>query len=409
VSAASLEPAPASSRSLEGVKVTLVLPCLNEEAGVGACVSAALRVFSDAGLQGTVLVVDNGSTDDSVRVALDAGARVFRQEEPGYGAALRSGIEAAETEFVVMADADGTYELEAIPRLLGPLLDDKADLVMGSRRDAATMSTMPLLHRFVGTPVLTNLVNRAAATRTKVKDSQSGFRAFRRSEMIDLGLTATGMEFATEMLIRSSWARLRIVEVPTTYRKRIGESKLETFPDGMRHLRQILLLSPEAYARDPAIAMMSISVLFWGIVLFATQGQGNIGSSSWIGLLIAEVFAIMGPLTYCTGLVLKYRAESLGLRHSPPKRTIKDLVWRFCFVGLGFLAFTMGAVVVLALDFHDQLWSNLAFNRVLSSMAGCAAVVGIVLTLSPLISPLLLQAPVRQLPAAVEVESADDA
>jgi glycosyltransferase involved in cell wall biosynthesis len=389
--------------SLVGVAVTLVMPCLNEEQAVGTCVRAAMAAFCASGLRGSVLVVDNGSTDRSVEVALAAGARVVRQDESGYGAALRSGLEVATTDYVVIADADGTYELDAIPRLLQPLIDDTADVVIGSRLDAATDTTMPWLHRRLGTPVLTKLVNRAAGGRTKIRDSQSGFRALRRSQLIELGLTATGMEFATEMLIRSSWARLRIQEVPTTYHERIGQSKLDTYHDGMRHLRQILLLSPDAFASLPGIAMTTISLLFWGIVCFATQGEGIIGSYSWMGILVATVLGVLGPMTICTGLVVKYRAESLGLRHAPPKRTIRAMIWRFFYVGIGLLSFTAATVTFLAINLREHLYVNLALNRVLDSMATCATIVGIILALSPLISPLILQSPVRQLPPTEEI------
>ena len=392
-----------STPGLKGIEVTVVLPCLNEEEGVGACVATTVAAFQASGIHGTVIVVDNGSTDGSVEAALAAGAHVVRQQEPGYGAALRSGVEAAETEYIVIADADGTYELDALPRLIQPLVDNDADVVMGSRLDAATGSTMPWLHRYLGTPVLTRLVNRAAGGRARIRDSQSGFRAFRRSQFVELGLTATGMEFATEMLIRSSWSRLRIREVPTTYSERIGESKLETFPDGMRHLRQILLLSPEAFASIPGLAMTFVSLLFWGVVCFATQGQGVIGSYSWMAILAATVFGIIGPIVYCTGLVVKYRAESLGLRHSPPKRPIRSLIWRFFYAGAALLLLTVAVAVLLAVNLHEHLYVNLALNRVLDSIATCAAVVGIVLALSPLMSPLILQSPVRQLPPVKEL------
>ncbi|HEV3213599.1 MAG TPA: glycosyltransferase family 2 protein [Acidimicrobiales bacterium] len=398
------EDPPGTAASLVGAAVTLVLPCLNEAAAVGGCVEAASAVFAASGLNGSVLVVDNGSTDGSVEVARNAGARVVRQVEPGYGAALRSGLETATTEYVVIADADGTYELGAIPRLLQPLVDDEADVVLGSRLDGATVATMPWLHRRLGTPVLTRLVNRAAGGGTRIRDSQSGLRAFRRSQQLELGLTATGMEFATEMLIQSSWARLRIREVPTSYHERIGRSKLDTFPDGLRHLRQILLLSPDAFASLPGIAMITVSLAFWGIVCFATEGQGIIGSYSWMGIVVATVFGVMGPMTYCTGLVVKYRAESLGLRHAPPKRPMRAMIWRFFYTGVALLTFTAATVIFLAVNLREHLYMNLALNRVLDSMATCTAIVGIILALSPLISPLILQSPVRQLPPAEELD-----
>src|SRR5580658_2129324 len=166
----------------DGVGVTVVFPCLNEELAVGSCVASALEAMRAAGINGSVLVVDNGSTDNSAKVALEAGAQVILQREPGYGAALRSGIESAQSEFVIMADADGTYELDAIPRLLKPLLDGDADMVLGQRLSDATAATMPWLHRYVGTPAITYLVKKATKNKMAIRDSQSGFRAFRREQ-----------------------------------------------------------------------------------------------------------------------------------------------------------------------------------------------------------------------------------
>lgn len=233
---------------LHGASVTVVFPCLNEELAVGGCVSAALETMRLAGLDGSVIVVDNGCTDSSAAVATEAGAKVIVEREPGYGAALRAGIDAADSDYVVMADADGTYELEAIPKLLLPLVTGEADMVLGQRLNDATTATMPWLHRFVGTPAITFLVKKATKNRLTITDSQSGFRAFRREEVLNLKLSSTGMEFASEMLIRSAWAEFKIQEVDTKYAERIGYSKLSTFSDGLRHLRQILLLSPETAA-----------------------------------------------------------------------------------------------------------------------------------------------------------------
>lgn len=205
---------PAVERRLAVTSVTLVLPCLNEELAVGSCIERALRVFAAEGLDGSVLVVDNGSSDRSVAVAREAGARVIHEHEAGYGAALRSGFEEAETEYVVMADSDGTYELEAIPRLLEPLVNGDADVVVGSRLAGATRATMPLLHRYVGTPTISILVNRAAGRKVRFRDSQSGFRAFRRDQVVALRLASTGMEFASEMLIRCAWRNYALSRCP---------------------------------------------------------------------------------------------------------------------------------------------------------------------------------------------------
>lgn len=385
--------------------VTLVLPCLNEEMAIGGCIKEALEVFDEAGLDGCVLVVDNGSGDRSVEVAREAGADVVLQSEPGYGAALRSGFEQAKSAYIVMADADGTYEMGAIPRMVKPLIDGTADLVVGSRLGDATNETMPWLHRYIGTPMITMLVNRATGNTGKLRDSQSGFRAFRRDQLLALDLASTGMEFASEMLIRYAWARMRIVEIPTAYSSRVGNSKLNAFSDGLRHLRQILLLSPEIFAIDPGLIMTALSFILWALASMSVQGDGRIGSLSWMAIEIAGVFSVIGPITYCTGLGIKYRAESLGFRHIPPKYPLKTLIWRFFFVGVGLMVFSVLMNIVLIMNFHHHPpVISVSVASVLGSVTRSAAIVGIVLACVPILSPFLTQAPRQQLPQIDEGE-----
>jgi hypothetical protein len=386
---------------LHGASVTVVFPCLNEELAVGQCVERALTAMRDAGINGSVLVVDNGSTDNSASVASEAGAQVIYQREPGYGAALRSGFEAAQSEFVIMADADGTYELDAIPRLLMPLIEGEADMVLGQRLSDATAETMPWLHRYVGTPAITFLVKKASKNKITIRDSQSGFRAFRREQILSLNLSSTGMEFASEMLIRSSWASLRIQEVDTKYAERIGESKLSTFSDGIRHLRQILLLSPETAASVPGILATAAAVALWIFAAQSANAFGNVGSVSWVADVLAGILSILGPLVFCTGVVLRYRAESLGLRSDHVKVPIANLIRRFSICG-GILIFVaVVGLVLLLMSFHHQpefISNSVAAS--LSSVVRSAFIVGIVLAVAPLIAPFLISSPRAQLPDA---------
>jgi glycosyltransferase involved in cell wall biosynthesis len=376
--------------------VSLVLPCLNEEQAIGTCVSQALKVFAAAGIDGQVLVVDNGSVDRSVEVAREAGARLLHQPEPGYGAALRSGFEEAKSTYIVMADADGTYDLSSIPKLLKPLFDDEADLVIGSRLQDATKDTMPWLHKYLGTPIITLLLNRATGKSMKIRDSQSGLRAFRRDQLLSLELASTGMEFASEMLIRCAWARFRIIEIPTKYSPRIGDSKLNTFSDGLRHLRQILLLSPEIFAIDPGMAMTAASIVLWIAASFSIHGQARIGSLGWVATVFAAVLSVIGPITYCTGLAIKYRAESLGFRNVPPKYPLLTLIWRFFFVGISLIVLSIVLIVTLVINFHHAITDP--FASVLSSVATSALIVGIVLSCAPILTPFLVHSPRFTLP-----------
>jgi hypothetical protein len=388
---------------LHGATVTVVFPCLDEELAVGLCVERALEIMRGAGLDGSALVVDNGSTDNSARIAIDAGAQVILQREPGYGAALRSGIEAAQSEFVIMADADGTYELDAIPRLLLPLLKGEADMVLGQRLSDATSATMPWLHRYVGTPVITYLVKKATKNKISIRDSQSGFRAFRREQIMALNLSSTGMEFASEMLIRSSWAELRIGEVETKYAERIGDSKLSTFSDGLRHLRQILLLSPETGATIPGLLATVLAFSLWVFSAQSAHGFSQVGSLSWVANVVAGVLSILGPLVFCTGIVLRYRAENSGLRSARVKVPIEALIRRFLMWGAFLLVLASLGLAALLTNFHLQTeFLSKPIAASLSSFVRSAFVVGIVLAMAPLISPFLITSPRSQLPMANE-------
>lgn len=395
-----------NERLLRGAGVTVVFPCLNEERAVGICVEGALKAMRLAGIDGSVLVVDNGSTDNSAKVAIEAGARVVLQSEPGYGAALRSGIEAAQSEFVIMADADGTYELDAIPRLLLPLLKDEADMVLGQRLSDATAATMPWLHRYVGTPAITYLVKKATKNKMTIRDSQSGFRAFRREQILGLKLSSTGMEFASEMLIRSSWANLRIQEVDTKYAERIGESKLSTFSDGIRHLRQIILLSPETAATVPGVLATVAALLLWVMAAQSTYGFGQAGSISWVADVAAGVLSILGPLLLCTGIVLKYRAESSGLRSAHVKVPIASLIRRFCLIGAVLVLVSLAALVVLLLNFyHHPEFISKSIAASLASFVRSSFIVGIMLSAAPVIAPFLITSPRPQLPVVQQERS----
>lgn len=391
------------SNPLQGISVTLVLPCLNEEKAVALCVTSALTIMRGAGIDATVIVADNGSTDQSVPLALAAGARVIHQSEPGYGAALRSGFEAAHSEYVIMADADGTYEFGAIPRLLLPLVRGEADLVMGSRLDDATVGTMPWLHRFVGTPAISYLVNRASGKRLSIRDSQSGFRAFRREELLRLHLSSTGMEFASEMLIRCAWANMRIKEVNTTYSERIGESKLNTFTDGFRHLRQISLLSPDVVMNIPGFLLILLSIALWAVAVIAPNTLDHVDALSWAASQSAGVLVVLGVSMYCVGLALRYRAESLGLRHEHIRLPVARLMRRFGIVGLLVLTLSTGLSVALTLDLHFHYWSlSASLTFALSTILHSGLLLGCMLAVAPIVAPFLIRTPRPQLPAFVD-------
>jgi glycosyltransferase involved in cell wall biosynthesis len=312
--------------------VSVVLPCLNEEASVGLVVDEALRTLENAKLPGEVLVVDNGSSDRSVEVARLAGARVVHEKRRGYGRALRTGIEQARGAIVVMADADWSYDMTKLPMLVEPILRGDADIAIGSRLHEATRETMPLLHRYVGTPVLTALVRRAGGY-DGLPDSQSGFRCFQKRHIAQMGLSSDGMEFASEMLIKGSRHQLRVINVPTGYRQRIGASKLNTFRDGWRHLRLILLLAPELLLLAPGGLLLTLGLILSAVAFLPSRGIA-VGSLYWQPVFFASIVLVLGLQSVLVGLVFVWRRASLtGARVPPGLRFVRTRAFpRACTV-----------------------------------------------------------------------------
>ena len=242
----------------EELVVSVVIPCLNEEANIERCVTAALSALATAGIAGEVVVADNASDDDSAQLAAAAGARVVHEPRRGYGSAYLAGFAAARGRYIVMGDADLTYDFEEIPRFVEKL-EDGAELVMGDRMDNIHPGAMPWLHRYVGNPLLTGILN--VFFRTGIKDAHCGMRGLRRDVLPRLDLRTPGMEFASEMVIRASKEKLAISQVPIEYHPRGGESKLSSFRDGWRHLRFLLVHSPTWLFIVPGAAMALVGSL----------------------------------------------------------------------------------------------------------------------------------------------------
>jgi hypothetical protein len=285
----------------------VVLPCLNEAASVGRCVEKARRALAEAGADGEVIVVDNGSSDDSSRVAASAGARVVHEGQRGYGSALRAGFAAARGDVVVMDDADLTCDFAGIAQLVAPITDGTADVVLGSRPSTAPRETMPRLHRYVGTPVITFLTTRACGGRV-VRHSQSGFRAFRREAIDELGLQSVGMELATEMLIRAARAGLRIAEVDTGDAERVGEPKPSTFSDGWRNVQLILLLAPDLLLVGPGAILFGLGVVVLG-GSFAYPHGVEVGSLPWQQVFFAGIALVLGLQALLAGAILAHHSS----------------------------------------------------------------------------------------------------
>jgi glycosyltransferase involved in cell wall biosynthesis len=277
--------------------VSVVIPCLNEAENIERCVTAALEALAQMGADGEVVVADNNSEDDSAQRAEKAGARVVVERRRGYGSAYLAGFAASRGRYIVMADADLTYDFNEIPRFVAAL-EEGAEMVIGDRMDNIQPGAMPWLHRYIGNPILTGLLN--LFFRTGIKDAHCGMRALRRDVLPRLDLRTTGMEFASEMVIRASKENLRIAEFPIEYHPRGGESKLSSFRDGWRHLRFLLVHSPNHLFIVPGAALAGLGTL---IVAFVGPGLDFFGRAWGLHALIGgALLMIVGTQVLALGL-----------------------------------------------------------------------------------------------------------
>jgi hypothetical protein len=250
------------------VELSVVMPCLNEAETVETCVRKARGFFEEHGVDGEVIIADNGSTDGSQQLARDAGARVVPVSDKGYGNALMGGIRAARGSYVVMGDADDSYDFTALMPYLTELRDG-ADLVMGNRfRGGIAEGAMPPLHRYLGNPVLSYIGR--LFFRSKIGDFHCGLRGFRRESILRLGLQTGGMEFASEMVVRCTLAKYDVREVPTTLSPdgRTRAPHLSTWRDGWRHLRFLMLYSPRWLFLIPGMILTTLGLVA-GVALSA--------------------------------------------------------------------------------------------------------------------------------------------
>ena len=250
------------------IELSVVMPCLNEEETIADCIAKALNAFEQMGISGEVVVVDNGSTDRSVQIAEEAGARMVAEEVRGYGQALKRGFAEAYGTYIIMGDADSTYDFSEIKEFVR-LLREGTDLVMGSRlKGKIYPKAMPWLHRWVGTPVLTRIIN--LFFNVRISDVNCGLRGFKKESIRKLDLKCRGMEFASEMVAKAGQKKLNIKEIPISYHATPpGRTpSLRTFADGWRHLRFMLMFSPRYLFLLPGFLIFLFGLLFTTILIF---------------------------------------------------------------------------------------------------------------------------------------------
>jgi glycosyltransferase involved in cell wall biosynthesis len=327
------------------VELTILMPCLNEAETLAVCIRKAQGFLERTGIRGEVLISDNGSTDGSQEIARSLGARVVAAPRRGYGAALITGIESARGRFVIMGDADDSYDFENLEPFVERLRGG-ADLVMGNRfQGGVAPGAMPPLHRYLGNPVLSFIGQ--LFFRPNIGDFHCGLRGFNRARILDLGLQTTGMEFASEMVVKSSLARYRIDEVPTTLKKdgRSRPPHLRSWHDGWRHLRFLLLFAPRWLFIYPGLVAFGIGGLAVIVLAFGSIRVGNVGFDVTT-MVYATALCIIGYQSLMFAWLTKlYATQEAFLPASPRYRAIvaRWTAERGLLVGLGL--FVIGILI----------------------------------------------------------------
>jgi glycosyltransferase involved in cell wall biosynthesis len=347
------------------MEFTILMPCLNEALTVESCIQKASAYLKSNRIVGEILVADNGSTDGSQSLARAAGARVVEVENKGYGAALIGGIEAAKGRFVIMADADESYDFSNLDAFVDRLRRG-FKLVVGNRFKGGIMpGAMPILNRYLGNPVL-SFVGRMLFSST-VGDFHCGMRGFDRQAILDLNLRASGMEFASEMVVKASLAQLSIAEVPTTLSPdgRQRAPHLRPWRDGWRHLRFMLLRSPQWLFLYPGLALSALGIV--GATVLTTRPIQILGifTLDINGLLYFSVAAILGVQITFFGLFAMALAKKMQLRvaHGFPERLLR-LASLTGAIGVGIVLAAAGLAGAL---YAIVEWGHLAFGTLVPS------------------------------------------
>lgn len=339
------------------IVVSVVMPCLNEAMGVGKCVEKAMKAIAAMGVAGEVVVVDNGSTDDSAKIAAAAGARVIHEPRRGYGSAYLRGFAEARGKYMVMGDSDDTYDFSTIADFIKPLRDDGFDMVMGTRLKGKILpGAMPWSHRWIGNPILSGMLK--LLYHTRISDSHCGMRSFTREAYERMRLQTTGMEFASEIVVNSLRAKLKIHELPITYYPRIGESKLSGLRDAWRHVRFMLLFSP-----GPLFVLPGMISLGLGLLLVAALFSGPLTLGTlYVGvhyMVLGSALSVLGLMLLSFGISAKAYAFS---EHLVEKDGWIDALLRVFTLERG-LAIGGGLVLLGAVIFVNILFQYLNGDR----------------------------------------------
>ena len=367
---------------MKEIELTILMPCLNEEETLKTCIDKAKKFLKKNKVNGEILIADNGSTDNSINIAKKLGARVINVKEKGYGSALIAGTKNAYGKYVIMGDSDDSYDFLNLEEFLKKLREGY-DLVMGNRfAGGIEKGAMPFSHRYIGTPVL-SFIGRLFF-HSKIKDFNCGLRGYNRKKILDLNLTCTGMEYASEMIVKAELNKLKITEVPTTLKKdgRSRKPHLKTFSDGWRHLNFLLVYAPNWLFLFPGIILLILG--FIGMMLLV-NGKLSITDNLNLGIhsmLYFSSFIIIGFQLCIFYLLAKIYAYKVNIINKLNKFTMKIInTSTIKFVFLGTILIILGIVLsIISL----VSWKNLEFGNLNSEvfmpqviLANCSLILGI--------------------------------
>jgi len=363
--------------------LSIVMPTLNEEEGVGECIERAKNAIAELGMSAEIILSDS-STDRTPEIGREMGAIVVEPDGKGYGYAYRYAFERARGDYMVMGDADTTYDFEQIPRLLDHLREEDADMVMGSRLDGEIRpGAMPTLHQYIGNPLLTRFLN--AFYGAGVSDSHSGFRIFTREAYETMGLETDGMEFASEMIMKAGAKDLKIVETPIIYHEREGEEKLESFKDGWRHVRFMLVNAPGYLFSVPGAVLGLLGLLVMGTAYSgATVGGVTLGIHSMIA---GSLLTIVGYQVASLGVFATVASDPIQKPTDPITTRITQSLSLERGATYGAAVFAVGGVYAAALVYQ---WVSSGFTSVTFTMGSILAFTAIVIGLQTVFSSFFL-------------------
>jgi len=344
-----------------GIDYSVVLPCRNEEKTIGKCIDKIKKVFEKFNLKGEIIVSDS-SIDKSAMIARKLGAKVVKHNKVGYGIALLEGLKESSGKYIIMADADNTYDFYEIPVFVDALREGY-DLVVGSRfKGRIKKRAMPFIHRYIGNPLLSLIFK--LFFKTKLSDIHCGFRAIRKDALEKLNLKTTGMEFASEMILAAEKNNLRIKEVPVSYSPREGESKLKSFGDGWRHLRFMLMYSPTYLFLVPGFLFLIAGLLIVFALLKGPLQLFNFNFDIHF-MFLGSLISLLGYQIISIGLYAKTYAINIGFeKHDRVIDFIAKYVSLERGLLIGFFVFIIGFIISFKILYYWISHGFAALNEI---------------------------------------------